>query len=223
MILFNTALGPANAYVAKPPSGAGPGLLVLHAWWGLNPFFKSLCDRLALAGFATLAPDLNGGQVATTIEDAERIMAGRDFAQTKAVALGALNTLRSLPGVQPGGLGVLGFSMGASWAADLSVLRPDDLAAVVLFYGTDAADFPLARAAYQGHYAENDDWEPDEGVQQMKAVLQAAGREVDFYSYPGTRHWFFENDRPEFNPVAAQLAWDRTLTFFRHQLAQPIT
>jgi carboxymethylenebutenolidase len=218
MISFNTALGPTNAYVAVPPSGAGRGLLVLHAWWGLNPFFKNLCDRLASAGFVALAPDLNAGQVATTIEDAERIMAGRDVAKTKAIALGAIDVLRSQPGVQPGGLGVLGFSMGAAWASNLSALRPDDLAAVVLFYGIDTADFASARAAYQGHYAPNDEWEPDEGVQQMKQALEAAGREVDFYSYPGTRHWFFENDRPEFDHAAAQLAWERTLAFFRHHL-----
>jgi carboxymethylenebutenolidase len=221
MISINTLLGSTNAYVAVPPGGTGPGLLVLHAWWGLNAFFVNLCDGLASAGFMALAPDLNAGQVATTIEAAERIMAGRDVDQTKAIALAAIDALRSQPGVQPGGLGALGFSMGAAWAIDLSALRPDDLAAVVLFYGTNSADFASARAAYQGHFAQDDEWESDEGVRQMKQALQAAGREADFYSYPGTRHWFFETDRPEFDSAASRLAWDRTLLFLRRHLPQP--
>ncbi len=214
-------LGHAKAYVAMPASGRGPGLLVLHAWWGLNPFFKHLCDRLALAGFVALAPDLNEGQVAVTVDEARRLMAGRDQARTETAVLSAIDSLRAQPAVQPGGLGALGFSMGAGWAAYLATVRPDDLAAVVLFYGTNIAEFAAARAAFQGHFAENDEWESAADVQQMKDALEAAGRPAIFYSYPGTEHWFFENDRPEYNRVAAQMAWERTLSFFGRHLGPP--
>lgn len=214
-------LGHTKAYVAVPASGRGPGLLVLHAWWGLNPFFKNLCDRLALAGFVALAPDLNEGQVAVTVDEARRLMAGRDQARTETAVLGAINALRAQPGAQPGGLGALGFSMGAGWAAYLATVRPDDLAAVVLFYGTNVAEFAAARAAFQGHFAEKDEWEPAADVQQMKDALEAAGRPAIFYSYPGTEHWFFENDRPEYNRIAAQMAWERTLSFFGRHLGPP--
>ena len=64
---------PVKAYLATPETG-GPGLLVLHAWWGLKPFFKNLCDRLAEGGFTALAPDLFQGQIAETIEAAEEVM-----------------------------------------------------------------------------------------------------------------------------------------------------
>ncbi len=108
--------------------------------------------------------------------------------------------------------------MGGAWALLLSSLKPQDMAAVVVFYGSGQADFATARAAYLGHYAEDDEWEPLEGVRQMEADMRAAGREVTFYTYPGTRHWFFEANRPEYDAAAATLAWQRTCGFLRDHL-----
>src|SRR5262249_10731295 len=128
--------------------------------------------------------------------------------------------LRAHPAVQaPRGLGAVGFSMGASWASYLATLRPNDLSAIVMFYGVDDSDFSKSRAAYQVHFAEQDEWEPPEGLQQMLPALQAAGHSAEAYTYPGTQHWFFENDRPEFNPDAAHLAWERTVDFLRAHTA----
>lgn len=59
-----------NGYLALPKSGHGPGIMILHAWWGLNPFLKDFCERLAMEGFVVFAPDLYQGKVATTIEEA---------------------------------------------------------------------------------------------------------------------------------------------------------
>ena len=66
-----------NAYLAVPENG-GPGVLLLHAWWGLKPFFKQVCDRLAGQGFTVLAPDLRDGQIATTIDEAKALMEKSD-------------------------------------------------------------------------------------------------------------------------------------------------
>jgi carboxymethylenebutenolidase len=209
---------PGSGYLAAPLDG-GPGVIVLHAWWGLNPFFKNLCDRLAAHGFTAIAPDLNQGKVAETIEAAQEIMGERDFELSQAVITQAREILRKMPGVQKGKLGVVGFSMGASWALVLSSLTPDEIAAVVLFYGGDLVDFSRMRAACQGHFAETDEWTPIEDARQIESELRQAGLQTDFYTYPGTGHWFFEEDRMEdYNAAAAQLAWERMVTFLAEQI-----
>jgi carboxymethylenebutenolidase len=202
-------------YLAVPKQTPAPGVLVLHAWWGFTPAFTAVCDRLAAAGFVALAPDLYNGKTAATIEQAELLLEQRDFDRMCATALGALDYIRAHPAVRSEGVATLGFSMGAAWAIFLASERPADVAATVIFYGSEGANFAAARAAYLGHFAPGDEWEPDEGVRQMEADMRAAGRAVTFHSYPGTKHWFMEPNRPEYNQAAAELAWDRTIEFLR--------
>jgi carboxymethylenebutenolidase len=207
-----------TGYLALPESEQGPGVMVLHAWWGLNSFFEELCDRLARAGFVAFAPDLYQGRTAATIEEAEALLGQRDLEAMEALAAGALAHIRAHPAVRGDGVAALGFSMGAAWATALASGAPDDIAAAVLFYGAEAADFAASRAAYLGHFADDDEWEPIEGVHQMEADLRAAGRDVTFHIYPGARHWFFETNRPEYHAQAAELAWQRTIEFLRKHL-----
>jgi carboxymethylenebutenolidase len=211
-------------YLAVPQGGSGPGRMVLHAWWGLNDFFTSVCDRLAAEGYAAFAPDLYGCVVLDTRDDAEKMVKLADQAVTAGALDEALGFLERQPAVRSGGsgarrIGVIGFSLGAAYAAAASTLRPDLVRAVVLFYGTYAPDFSHATAAYLGHFAEHDEWEPREGVDELQAALEQAGRPVSFHFYPGTGHWFFEANRPDaYQPEAAQLAWQRTLAFLSEQL-----
>ncbi len=114
-------------------------------------------------------------------------------------------------------LAVIGFSLGANFALDLAVTDPERIRSVVLFYGTGGGDFSRSRAAYLGHFAEKDAFEPQANVDDLEEALKRAGRPVTFYRYSGTGHWFFEPDRTEaYDPAAASLAWDRTLAFLRH-------
>ncbi|HEY7036698.1 MAG TPA: DinB family protein [Thermomicrobiales bacterium] len=216
-------VGPAGnrAYLAVPAGSTGPGVLVLHAWWGLTPVLTDVCDRLAAAGFVALAPSLYpGGATAATIAEAEALRDGWDEeAEVEPVVLAATDMLRGLPAATGAPIGVVGFSMGAYWALHLSRVRPDDVAAVVAVYGTDDGDYGTARAAYLGHFAEHDDYEPPEAVGALETRIRAAGREVTFHVYPGTGHWFVEPNRPEYDATAADLVWDRTLTFLKEQLA----
>ena len=95
----------------------------------------------------------------------------------------------------------------------------DQIAAVVVFYGSyPGLDYRRASAAYLFHFAEDDPFEPAESVAQMEQELQAAGRPVTVYTYPGTKHWFFEDNRPEYDAEAARLAWERTIAFLHERL-----
>ncbi len=214
--------GPTDnrAYLAVPESGTGAGVLVLHAWWGLTSVFTDVCDRLAAAGYVALAPSLfRGGATAATIAEAEVLRDAHDEAAVvEPVVQAAVEQLRGLPAVTGGQIGVIGFSLGAYWALHLSQERPEDVGAVVAIYGTDDGDYSTARAAYLGHFAEHDDFEPLEAVRALEAKIRAAGREVTFHVYPGTGHWFVEPNRPEYDAAAAELVWERTLAFLNSRL-----
>ncbi len=102
-----------------------PGVIVLHAWWGLNQFFKDLCDRLAAEGFVAFAPDLNEGRVATTIDEAKQIMSELNFERKQAIADVMVDFLRAQPEVRKGPLSLIGFSMGAAWSLVLADEFPE--------------------------------------------------------------------------------------------------
>ncbi len=214
-----------RAYFAEAKGGKGPGVLVCHAWWGLNSFFSSLADRLAAEGFTVLAPDLYDGRVASTIPDAEALVtAFEEDGGKKGIAKeqAALDYLLSSPSVQGARTGAIGFSMGANYATWLATLRPE-IAAVIVYYGASDwnADYhENAKAPLQGHWASDDRFESSsEAVSAFEAKMKVAGHRPDFYTYPNTEHWFFETDRPEYNPEASRLAWERTLAFLREHLS----
>jgi carboxymethylenebutenolidase len=205
-----------NAYLASP-SNPGPGLLVLPSWWGLKPFFKQVCDRLAADGYTALAPDYYRGRVGHTIEETMALQqeVEKDPEAMGAMVMAAKDHLASLRPGKP--VGILGFSMGTDWAIITAANAPD-VAATVLFYGYYSPDFSHMKSKVLGHYAETDEWQPFEGAKEMEQNLKAAGIEVTLHIYPGTAHWFMEEDRPEYNPGAAALAWERTDEFLKHSL-----
>jgi carboxymethylenebutenolidase len=211
-----------QGFLAVPPSGKGPGVLVLHAWWGLNDTMKDFCTRLAESGFVALAPDLYHGKVADTIPEAEALGKALDanFDQAKAEIAEATMFLNERAGQTERGLAVMAFSLGAYYALDLAAADPEHIRSVVLFYGTGGGDWSNSRAAYLGHFAEHDPFEPQSSVDDLEASLRRADRPVTFYRYSGTGHWFCEPDRSEaYNEAAARLAWDRTLDFLRRSSA----
>ncbi|MGH9178205.1 MAG: dienelactone hydrolase family protein [Acidimicrobiales bacterium] len=207
-----------TGYLALPDSGTGPGILVLHAWWGLNRVFRDVCDRLAAEGFVALAPDLLHGQVADTVDGAERQLASADPDELAHLTRSSLWTLREMPATPDEPIGVLGFSMGASMALWLSARVPESVAATAVFYGAQDIDFAGASSAYLGHFAEVDPYVDEDGLRLMEAELHLLELDTTFHRYPGTGHWFFEPDRPEHDSAAAELAWERTLDFFRQHL-----
>lgn len=215
----------SKGYWAVPDDGKRlatrqqPGVLVLHPWWGLNDTVKGVCDRLAGEGFVAFAPDLYHGKIATTIEEAEVLSEQLDSAQAAADVAAGVDLLCERIGAEDCKLGVIGFSLGASYAVQLSVDDPVHIQAVVLFYGTGEGDYDKAQASYLGHFAEVDPYEEAEYVDGMEMALAASGRPVVFHRYAGLGHWFFEPDRHDaYNEPAARLAWERTLAFLKQSL-----
>jgi carboxymethylenebutenolidase len=209
-----------RAYFAEAKGGKGPGMLLCHAWWGLNEIFTELADKLAAEGFTVLAPDLYNERVVTTIEEADAASEGLSGKEGIAKVQAALNYLLNSPNVQGARIGAVGFSMGAAYATWLATLRPE-IAAVVIFYGASDwnADYhENTNAALQGHWAADDQFESNEAVHSFEAKVKAAGHTADFYTYPNAKHWFFENNRPEYAPEASQLAWERTVAFLREHI-----
>jgi carboxymethylenebutenolidase len=208
-----------EGYVSTPPSGRGPGVLVLHAWWGLNETIKDFCNRLSQQGYVAFAPDLYNGKLASTIAEAETLSNQLDGQQATSIIRQSADFLWSHDQVGEGGLGVIGFSLGAYFALNLSADDPDRIKAVVVFYGTGSADFKNSNAAYLGHFAEIDPYEPAEYVDHLENELLSSGQEATLYRYEDVGHWFFESDRLDaYNPETSQLAWDRTISFLKKHL-----
>jgi carboxymethylenebutenolidase len=201
-----------NAYLAN---GGGPGVLLLHAWWGLKPFFKQFCDRLAEQGFTVLAPDLRDGRIANTIEEAKALMEKSDGQFIGETVFTAKDHLLEMV---KGRIGLVGFSMGAAWALIVASSTPEQIAATVLYYGNEGVDYGKITSKVMGHYSDNDEWEPNEYVDNTFAEFKKAGVDATLHIYPGVAHWFVESDRPEYDPAAAQLAWDRTAEFLKKNL-----
>lgn len=208
-----------SGYVVLPEGHAsGPGILVLHAWWGLTPFFKQVCDRLADAGFVVLAPDLLAGWTTDDAAEAEAHLAEADMDAMTHLVRSSATALQSMPATPDAPVGVLGFSMGASLGLWLTARLPDLVGATVVFYGSQTMDMAAAQAPIQGHFAETDPFVSDDDTALLEADLKLLDKDVTIHRYPGTGHWFFEADQPAYDDVAAELAWDHTLSFFRDHL-----
>jgi carboxymethylenebutenolidase len=211
----------ARLYVAGDFTTGAPGVVVLHAWWGLNDDAIAYADRLAASGFAVVAPDMFDGKVASTVEDADRLSSEAEDAKAEppveSIAGAAVDDLarRLGPASQ---LGVLGFSFGAAYATLLPA-ESQRLIATVVYYGVfTGPHIAGSSAAFLGHFAETDQFESDEAIAELEESLRAAGRDATIHRYPGTGHWFAEPSRDAYRPDAADLAFERTVGFLRERL-----
>jgi len=224
MVEFDTQGASAQGYLAAPDSGTGPGVVVLHEWWGLTEPIRLACDRLAEAGFVALAPDLYHGKTTASVEEAEKLGGALDekVEQWRGDIRGAVEFLRQHGREAASGdkFAFVGLSLGGSYALDMSVNMAEDIAAAIIFYTAWAGpEYRHARAAYLFHFAEHDQFEPAESVAELERTLREAGRSATFYTYPGTTHWFTDTNIPDtYNAEAAALAWERTIAFLNAQL-----
>lgn len=208
--------GTARAYV----TGDGvdrDGILLLHAWWGLNEDVRHFANRLAAAGYVVVAPDSFGGEVATTVERAEELATGSDPERVLGIALAGVDRLAALAGPDAR-FAVVGFSFGAAFAFAVPASRPA-VAASIVYYGTNGGPILSATTVpVLGHFAADDPYEPADWVEEVERTLREAGRDVEFHRYPGTGHWFAEPSKDAYDAAAAELAWERTLAFLAARL-----
>jgi len=205
-----------RAYL-RIPDHARAGVVVFHAWWGLNDDVVVYADRLADAGFAVIAPDMFRGQVATEPEDAERLSGEFEAGGVDDVAWAAVDRLAEVLG-SDAPLAALGWSFGAAYAIWGPSVRPR-LRATVAYYGTYTAPFIAGSTApLLGHFAEEDPYTSEQEIRDLEEAFRAAGREITTYRYAGTGHWFAEPSRDAYREAAADLAFDRTIQYLRSVL-----
>jgi carboxymethylenebutenolidase len=214
--------GHAAGYLSLPPSGHGPGLLVLQEWWGLVDHITQLADRFAAAGFVALAPDLYRGEQATTPDDAQRLLMALDMPQTASALRGGAEYLRGLDAVSPKKVGAIGFCMGGQLALYSATAHPDVIDAVVDFYGIFnprvPVDLSALRAPVQAHFGDHDASIPRARAEALMAEIAATSVRAETYFYDAGHAFFNDTRAVVYHPGAAALAWERTLEFLHQTL-----
>jgi carboxymethylenebutenolidase len=175
---------------------------------------RDFCRRLAGIGFTALAPDLFDGVQPITEAEGEAVLAAADPDELSGLVMSSAQTLRVVSADAEHPIAVVGFSMGASLALWLSARLTKEVGSVVAFYGAQSIDFDDATARYQGHFAENDHIVSEDDRVVTESFIRLGGRPTSFHLYPGTGHWFFEEGE-NYDPAAAELAWDRTEAFLK--------
>jgi carboxymethylenebutenolidase len=214
--------GTMRGYLVQPAgNGPFPTVLVIHENRGLNPYIEDVARRAATEGFLALAPDGLSpvGGYPGNDDDGRALQAGLDQSKLRTDMLNSTRYLNAHQ-LSTGKLGVTGFCWGGSTTNYLAVTLGADMHAGVPFYGAAAetSGVPSIKAPLLIHYAEN-----DERINAMwpafETALKAAGVPHEMHKYPGTQHGFHNNSTPRFNEAAAKLSWDRTIAFFKKNLA----
>ena len=194
----------------------GPGVLILHSFWGLTSSVKGLADRLADHGCTVLAPDINFGELPGSEKAAVDHLGVASPDRLASLVMSSAGLLYEKSAEGP--IAIVGFGMGGSLGLWASVRMPDVVTAVVSFYGSQQIDFAGSKSSYLIHLAETDEYLSDDEAVFMEATMGLESLPVEVIRYPGTRHGFCEPDGDTFDPAALEVAWDRTLAFLAERL-----
>jgi len=214
--------GTLRGYLAQPAGqGPFPAVLVIHENRGLNPYIEDVARRAAVEGFLALAPDglSPAGGYPGNDDDGRELQAKLDQARLRTDMLNSARYLKSHKS-STGKLGVTGFCWGGGTTNFLAVALGADMHAGVPFYGAapETAGVPKIKAPLLIQYAESDP-RINEMWPAYESALKAARVPHQAHIYPGTQHGFHNNSTPRYNEAAAKLAWERTIAFFKKNLA----
>jgi carboxymethylenebutenolidase len=213
--------GTIRGYLVRP-SGGGKrgGVVVIHENRGLNPYIEDVARRVAVAGFTALAPDglTPLGGYPGTDEEGKAMQKKLDKGKLSEDFIAAFGRLQS-DADSNGKVGTVGFCYGGGVCNAMAVRLPG-LAASVPFYGSQpkAGDVAKIRAPLLLHYAALDN-RINKGWPDYEAALKAQGKEYKAYIYPGVNHGFHNDTTPRYDEAAAELAWSRSIDFFKAKLA----
>ncbi|MBU3636451.1 dienelactone hydrolase family protein [Polynucleobacter sp. es-MAR-4] len=227
MITFQRPDGKSSsAYLVEPVDAKNaPGIVVIQEWWGLDDEIKNVANRLADAGYRALVPDLYRGKLALEANEAEHLMNDLNFADAASQDIrGAVQYLKQ---TRSNKVAVTGFCMGGALTVLSAGLVPESDGTVV-WYGYPPLEYVDAAAIKKpmlAHWALHDEFFSIAGVDQLEEKLKAAGVSYDFQRYDAKHA--FANPKSDsrglpplqYNPAAAQLAWERTMTFLKNALS----
>lgn len=226
MVTFKRPDGQAvQGYLAEPAQTTGaPAIVVIQEWWGLNAQIKGVAERLAAAGYQALVPDLYRGQSTLEALEAQHLMSGLDFGDAASQDIrGAVQFLKT----RAAKVGLTGFCMGGALTL-LALTQSPEIDAGVVWYGCPPLayiDAGKIKAPLMGHWGTQDEFFKIDIVDALQDKLDGAGVHYEFHRY--LAHHAFANETAlgtcrlpatQYDPLWAQMAWDRSLRFFGRHL-----
>lgn len=208
-------LAGGKAYLSLPAGqGPFPGIIVIHEWWGKNEHIEHWADRLATAGYAALAVDLYGGQVATTRDEAMKLVKAVEPAKAIGVIKAGVELLKTDPRIAATTLAVIGWCFGGAYSLQAALAIPE-LDGAIIYYGqleTDPKELSAIKARVLGIFGNQDTGIPPETVDKFEAALKEAGVQAEIHRYEAV-HAFANPSNPKYDEQAAADAWGHVLAF----------
>lgn len=198
-----------------------PGIIAIHEWWGLNDNIKAVTERLAGEGYSVLAVDLYGGQIATQPGQAKQLMQSvmQNTKPAKANLRQAFDYLTKEE--QAARVGSIGWCFGGAWSLNTGLLLPDNLDALVIYYGqleTNPEVLAPLQMPIAGFFGGQDQGIPVAEVKAFDAALKELGKSADIYIYDEANHAFANPSGKNYDQKAATDAWAKTTAFFAKTL-----
>ncbi len=213
----------AYAFISQPDDDAQhPGLVLIQEWWGIEPHITDLAHKLATDGFVVAVPDLYHGKIATEPNDAMRMimLIWENIDRATAEIIGALETVKAMPNVEPKKIGLIGFCIGGFMTYTVASRYPD-LAAVVPFYGAGYDPTPeevaKVNAPVLAIYGSQDQSVPQEQIDKIERMYKEAGKDITIKVYDAG-HAFINPVHGMGNEQAAADAWPLAIRFLKSHL-----
>jgi carboxymethylenebutenolidase len=214
-------LAGTKAYLALPEGATAPvpAVVVIHEWWGLNDHIRHWTDRLAEDGYAAIAVDLYGGQVATDPDAAMNLMKAVDENTAATIIQAAHQYLAQDPRIDADKQAVIGWCFGGAWSLRDAIANPE-LDAAVIYYGhpvTDVAALGRIQASLLGVFGNQDAAIPPETVDGFEKALTSAGKSIELHRYDAV-HAFANPSNAKYDQASASDAWEHVRKFLAAHL-----